>query len=136
MIDHMSFPVKNFDESLRFYDNTLALLGYKRIMTFDELPEGKVAGYGVEGKPSFWIAFGTDEKNKESVGKTKGFHIAFSASNMDQINQWYQKCLELGGVCNGKPGPRPEYHPGYYAGFIVDPNGWHIEAVMHHYSKI
>jgi len=51
----------------------------------------------------------------------------FVAPNIEAIHQWYAKCLELGGIDNGAPGPRPEYHPGYYGAFIVDPNGWRIE---------
>lgn len=52
MIDHLSLSVKDYGQSLKFYDQTLEILGYKRVMTFDT-PEHQVAGYGVEGRPSF-----------------------------------------------------------------------------------
>lgn len=132
IIDHISFSVNNYEESLHFYDQTLAELGYERIFTIN-IPEKNIAtaGYGKDKKPSFWISpMGSDN---EQIGSARGFHVAFLASNTQQINHWYKKCLELGGKDNGAPGPRPEYHPGYYGAFIVDPNGWRIEAAFHGY---
>lgn len=124
MIDHISFAVNNFEESCQFYGSTLAILGYERLMTFDN-EDHQVAGYGSAGKPSFWI--GIDRKQAqqdEYIGKARGFHVGFLAPNVEAVHQWYAKCLELGGTDNGAPGPRPEYHPGYYGAFIIDPNGW------------
>lgn len=134
MIDHTSFDVKNFVESQKFYDETFATLGYTRLMNF-ESEEGVVAGYGQNAKPSFWIGSRKDYKGHEEIGKALGFHVAFLAPHKDAVDTWYAKCIELGGICNGKPGPRPEYHPGYYGAFIIDPNGWRIEAAIHTYSK-
>ncbi|NGX58473.1 MAG: hypothetical protein K940chlam3_01380 [Chlamydiae bacterium] len=134
MIDHISFSVKNFDESLKFYDETLAILGVERMMNF-ETEEYRVAGYGRDGKPFFWISIETSPNEEESVGKARGFHVAFTSSSVDEVRAWYQKCLELGGTDNGEPGPRPHYHPGYYGAFIIDPNGWRIEAAFHGYKE-
>lgn len=134
MLDHVSISVKDYDHSLKFYDETLSILGYGRIMTFDT-PEHCVAGYGMEGRPSFWI--GVDRvtpREDEFVGKARGLHIAFKASDVKAVQAWHQKCLELGGQDNGAPGVRPEYHPGYYGAFIVDPDGWRIEACFHGYQ--
>lgn len=52
MIDHISFAVKNFQQSRDFYDPTLSILGYERLVTFDD-EKHQVAGYGKNGKPSF-----------------------------------------------------------------------------------
>lgn len=134
MLDHISFSVNDYQESLSFYDETLKILGYDRLMNFD-LGEQKVVGYGEGHKPSFWIGVGNPGQESESVGKAKGLHVAFKASSVEAIQTWYKKCLELGGTDNGAPGPRPEYHPGYYGAFIVDPNGWRIEACLHHYKE-
>ena len=71
---------------------------------------------------------------QEAIGKARGFHVAFKAPRILSIKKQYQKCLELGGKDNGAPGPRPEYHPGYYSAFIIDPNGWRLEAVLHDYK--
>ena len=131
MLDHFSFSVKDFEQSRKFYDETLAILGYQRLRNFD-FPEQnvRVAGYGKGGKPSFWIG-----KAPHEVSNICNFHIAFLAPSVASINDWYAKCLELGGTDNGKPGPRPQYHPGYYGAFIIDPNGWRIEAVLHTYKS-
>ena len=133
MLDHFSISVHNFEDGLKFYDNTLDILGYKRLMTFD-MPEKQVqcAGYGHKDKPSFWIS-GLG-KAEENVGCARGVHIAFLAPSIHAVHEWYTKCLELGGKDNGAPGLRPEYHPGYYGAFVIDPNGWRIEACLHNAS--
>lgn len=136
MIDHISFAVNNFQQSLDFYDKTLALLNYERLMIFDD-EEHQVAGYGNNGKPAFWIGVKkhlSEAEKQGHVGKAAGFHVGFIAPNAESVHQWYKKCLELGGKDNGAPGPRPEYHPGYYGAFIVDPNGWRIEACFQNYQ--
>lgn len=131
MLDHFSFSVKDYDKSLKFYDETLKILGYERVMSFD-LPEGKVAGYGKDQKPYFWIS--SRGHPDEEIGCARGVHCAFQAPNVMAIHDWYLKALELGGQDNGAPGVRPEYHPGYYGAFVVDPNGWRIEACFHGYQ--
>lgn len=131
MIDHTSFAVHNYAQSLTFYDATLDCLGYERIFTID-MEHVQTAGYGTNGKPSFWIS--PMGKENEEIGKARGVHVAFLAHSVEEVQDWYAKCLELGGTDNGKPGPRPEYHPGYYGAFIVDPNGWRIEACLHDYN--
>ncbi len=136
MIDHISFSVKNFEKSQNFYDKTLEILGYERLMNFDN-EEHQVAGYGKNGRPSFWIGVNhvPSEKDKhESVGQAAGFHVGFLAPDVKAVHQWYEKCLELGGKDNGAPGPRLQYHPGYYGGFIIDPDGWRIEACFQSYE--
>lgn len=130
MLDHISFAVKNFEKSAAFYDATLGILGYKRMMEFNA-PGHQGIGYG-KNMPVFWI--GSDASTGEQVGNASGFHIAFVGESSDAIDRWYAKCIELGAKDNGKPGLRKEYHPGYYGAFVVDPNGWRIEAVMHTYS--
>lgn len=135
MLDHCSISVKDYDTSLKFYDQTLAILGYDRLMTFDT-PEHKVAGYGAEGKLSFWIGVElATPKMDEIIGKAQGLHVAFKASDVKAVQSWHAKCLELGGKDNGAPGIRPEYHPGYYGAFIIDPNGWRIEACFQGYQQ-
>ncbi|ARN84368.1 VOC family protein [Candidatus Nucleicultrix amoebiphila] len=132
MIDHASFSVNNFSESLNFYDKTLKLIGYERLMTFDT-EDVQAAGYGKNNKPDFWIS--PQGSPEEQIGQARGVHLAFQAPDVLSIKRWYNKCLELGGLDNGAPGPRPEYHEGYYAAFIIDPNGWRIEAVIHDYKE-
>jgi len=126
MIDHVSLSVKNYEESVGFYDATLAELGYAQIMSFPG-----VALYGVKGskKPDFSIS--SRGSRDETVGNARGMHIAFKATSKALVDAWYTKAIELGAKDNGKPGYRKQYHPGYYAAFVIDPNGWRIEAVYH-----
>ncbi len=133
MLDHVSLSVKDYEKSRTFYDETLSVIGYKRVMTID-LPHKHVltAGYGKNGKPSFWIS--PMGKADEEIGRARGFHVAFLAPDAESVNRWYKKCLELGATSNGAPGPRPQYHEGYYGAFVIDPNGWRIEAVFHGYK--
>lgn len=133
MLDHISFSVNDFPQSLKFYDETLEIIGIERLITF-ETEEQNVAGYGVNGKPYFWIGAETNPNKDEHIGKARGFHIAFKAPSVESIKAWHKKSLELGAQDNGHPGPRPEYHAGYYAAYIIDPNGWRIEAVLQDYK--
>lgn len=134
MIDHTSISVNDYEKSLVFYDQTFEVLGYKRNMTID-IPEKNVrtAGYGKGEKPSFWIS--PMGKKEEDIGSARGVHFAFLAPSTEAVDLWYKKCLELGGKDNGAPGSRPHYHPGYYGAFIIDPDGWRIEAVFHQYKS-
>lgn len=132
MFDHLSFSVKNYEQSVRFYDETFAILGYKKEVTLD-MPNYQTTGYGNGGvRPCLWISAGGREN--ETIGQAKGLHIAFVAPSREAVDKWYAKCLELGGHDNGEPGPREHYHAGYYGAFVIDPNGWRIEACIHHYK--
>lgn len=132
MLDHLSFAVKDYEQSLKFYDETLKVLGYGREITL-EFPGGKTAGYGNGGvRPALWI--GSGGHTDETIGSAQGVHIAFQAASSDAVDQWYQTCLKLGATDNGAPGPRAHYHSGYYGGFVIDPNGWRIEACFHQYQ--
>ncbi|MBV9465503.1 MAG: VOC family protein, partial [Solirubrobacterales bacterium] len=58
-------------------------------------------------------------------------HVAFAADRRDQVDAFYAAALAAGGRDNGAPGPRPEYSPGYYGAFVLDPDGNNVEAVHH-----
>ena len=131
-LDHASFGVesKDYEKNLQFYDETFKILGIERVMTID-MEQVKTAAYGKYKKPSFWIS--STGKTEEKVGNARDMHFAFVAPSVEAVQAWHKKCLELGGKDNGAPGPRPQYHPGYYGAFIIDPNGWRIEECLHHY---
>ena len=97
MIDHISFAVNNFEESRDFYDQTLSLLGYARLMNFED-DEHQVAGYGKNDKTFLWIGVKKNQSEQdkhEHVGQAAGFHVGFLAPNVESVHQWYAKCLEL-----------------------------------------
>lgn len=56
-------------------------------------------------------------------------HLAFNSKNKEDVEAFHHVALQAGGKDNGAPGYRPHYHPGYYAAFILDPDGYNKEAV-------
>ena len=129
MIDHLSLPVADFERSRAFYDRVLAALGSHRVMDMEE-SDYVAAGYGgSEHEAAFWI--GTGKGLAPAPQPQEGQHIAFSAADRAAVDRFHAEGLAAGGRDNGAPGLRPEYHPNYYAAFVIDPDGHHIEAVCH-----
>ncbi len=126
MIDHVSIPVADMAGARAFYDATLAPLGFKRMMNFDEQGRG-ASGYGTD-HPWFWIG---REGARKAAPVSQGSHIAFRAPSRAAVDAFYQAAMAGGAKDNGAPGLRPNYHPNYYAAFVFDPDGHHIEAVCH-----
>jgi predicted lactoylglutathione lyase len=58
-------------------------------------------------------------------------HLAFTAENRKQVQEFYRSALAAGGKDNGAPGLRPHYHPNYYGAFVIGPDGHNVEAVCH-----
>jgi catechol 2,3-dioxygenase-like lactoylglutathione lyase family enzyme len=126
MIDHMGIAVSDIDRSRKFYEAALGALGMSVNMEVgpDQTGDGSTAlGFGVPGEKIFWIADG------EQPGE--GTHVAFRADRREQVDQFYEAAMRAGGKDNGKPGPRPNYGPDYYAAFVYDPDGANIEAVCY-----
>lgn len=119
MIDHMTLPVSDFQKSKKFYETVLAPLEYVNIMEFEDM----VCGFGVQGKPDFWISSETRPGHS--------YHIAFRAKDRATVRAFYEAALAAGARDNGAPGPRPMYHPNYYGAFVYDLDGHNIEAVCH-----
>jgi len=122
MLHHISLGVTDLERSAAFYDATQSALGYVRVWA-DET----AVGYGYPG--------GEDKlaiKLRPSgvVVPGPGFHLALSASSQAAVSRFHEAALCNGGKDNGPPGPRPEYGEKYYAAFVVDPDGYRIEAVL------
>jgi catechol 2,3-dioxygenase-like lactoylglutathione lyase family enzyme len=81
------------------------------------------------------LAFGSGESGRLIIyageGPAAGFHAAFSAPGQEAVDRFHAEALEAGGRDNGAPGPRPEYHRGYYGAYVFDPDGNNVEAVHH-----
>ncbi|HMG22483.1 MAG TPA: VOC family protein [Kofleriaceae bacterium] len=114
----MSVLVTDLDASVAFYTRALAPLGYALVMTV----ERQFAGFGVAGKPDFWIGVGAP---------TDKIHVAFRAKGRAEVRAFHDAALAAGGADNGPPGIRAIYHPDYYGAFVHDPDGHNIEAVCH-----
>jgi catechol 2,3-dioxygenase-like lactoylglutathione lyase family enzyme len=123
MLDHVAIAVADFDRSRAFYDAALEPLGIRLLMEF----EGS-AGFGKETehgpKPFFWI----DARDRPTAG---GTHVAFGVRATEAVDAFHAAALGAGATDNGAPGLRPQYHPGYYGAFVLDPDGNNIEAVCH-----
>jgi len=118
MIDHFTVKVSDTARSKPFYEAALKPLGYAVVMEF-----GPSCGLGVGGKPDFWIA--TDADN------VRPMHFAFHAKDRKAVDAFHAAALAAGARDNGAPGIRKDYHPNYYAAFVLDPDGHNVEAVCH-----
>jgi catechol 2,3-dioxygenase-like lactoylglutathione lyase family enzyme len=122
MFDHVGVNVQDYSKSRAFYEQTLAPLGYRVVMAFDE---HKAAGFGTtDDKPEFWVA----EREPYGAG---GTHVAFQCDDRATVDAFHSAALEAGGSDNGAPGVREHYHPTYYGAFVLDPDGNNVEAVCH-----
>lgn len=119
LIDHVQIVVQDLEASRRFYEALLDSLGVP------------ISGDG----PGFFWADEFVVSSKESpasAGRLTGpTHLAFQARDREAVEQAYRRALEAGGRDNGTPGERPHYHPGYFAAFVLDPDGNNIEIVHH-----
>jgi catechol 2,3-dioxygenase-like lactoylglutathione lyase family enzyme len=120
MFDHVGLNVRDYAASRAFYEQALAPLGYRVVMAFDEW---KAAGLGTGEKPDFWIS------EREPFGT--GTHVAFECPDRTTVDAFHDAALAAGGIDNGAPGPREQYHPTYYGAFVHDLDGNNIEAVCH-----
>lgn len=120
IINHLSIGTNDFEHAVAFYDVVLATIGASRQ---HEIPDIAVA-YG-KYFPEFWVQ---RPLNQEKATAGNGIHIAFLAPNPVAVDAFYQAGIRMGGTSDGEPGPRPEYGPGYYGGFLFDLDGHKIEA--------
>ena len=119
MIDHIQLVVADVAASRRFYDAVLGVLG---------IPLGGSAD------SHFWYdeLFVSSADSPSAAGQLTGrHHLAFQAKDRAAVDAFHQAGLAAGGTDNGGPGERANYHPGYYAAFLLDPDGNNIEAVFH-----
>lgn len=124
MIDHTGIGVADVARSAAFYDPVLGALGLRRVMQLPSEDGSDAVGYGVD-YPVFWI----DKFHPHSVRQ----HTAFAAKNRAEVDAFHAAAMKAGGRDNGAPGlrdPAQGYPPGYYAAFVLDPDGNNMEAVF------
>lgn len=118
LIDHLQLVVRDLPASRKFYGAVLEVLG---------IP------IGGDGASYFWAdeLFVSSADSEAALGRLTGrHHLAFQARDRATVEAFYEAGLVNGGRDNGAPGERP-YHPGYFAAFLLDPDGNNIEAVFH-----
>jgi catechol 2,3-dioxygenase-like lactoylglutathione lyase family enzyme len=119
MINHLSIGVRDVARTKRFYDSALKPLGYTCLSEGD----GSL-GYGRD-KVVLWI--GAAERPVPADAQS-GLHVCFDAPTRRSVDAFHQAALGAGGRDNGAPGLRADYGDNYYAAFVVDPDGYRLEA--------
>jgi catechol 2,3-dioxygenase-like lactoylglutathione lyase family enzyme len=119
MLNHVSIGVSDIARTKRFYDAVLQPLGYRCLSDgVDSL------GYGSE-VVALWIGAA---KHPVPADEASGLHFCFTAPTRQSVNAFHAAALRHGGRDNGRPGLREDYGADYYAAFVVDPDGYRIEA--------
>ena len=116
LFDHVTLPVRDIARSRAFYERALQPLGV-RVVQSSQGP-----GFAIDDQ-DFWIM-----EQEMAAGSV---HIAFAAPDRETVDAFHAAAVEAGGVDTGRPGLRPHYHAGYYAAFVLDPDGNNVEAVFH-----
>jgi catechol 2,3-dioxygenase-like lactoylglutathione lyase family enzyme len=118
-VAHVAVNVADWARARAFYDEVLALFGYR--VVYEE--DGALAYYADANGLDFGIG------RRDPVG---GAHVAFECADRASVDRFHEVALEAGGRDNGAPGVRPQYDASYYAAYVLDADGNNIEAVCHH----
>jgi catechol 2,3-dioxygenase-like lactoylglutathione lyase family enzyme len=120
VLGHLSFGVRDLARAAAFYDPVMATIGFVRVW------DGATGmGYGPPGCGDKFAL----KLREGAAAPGRGFHLAFDAPDRECVDRFHAAALAHGGTDNGPPGLRPHYGPTYYAAFVIDPDGYEIEAV-------
>ena len=120
MLDHISIGVRDVAKAKAFYDAAMKPLGYKALHAGDTY-----AGYGKDDVAEYWIQASAKPVPPDMES---GLHFCFKAPDAEAVDAFYKAALKAGGKDNGKPGLRADSGDNYYAAFVVDPDGYRLEA--------
>ena len=123
MIDHLGVPCADPDASARFYTTVFAALGVREVMRFPDRGSVVVGLAGPAGPPDLWMAPGGPAGAE--------IHVALTAPDRAAVDAVHEAAGAAGAEVLHAPAEHPEYHPGYYAVFLRDPDGHNAEAVHH-----
>jgi len=130
LLDHVSIPVSDVARSAAFYDPVLETVGLVR-------SKQRVAaiGYGTSPGvgPCFWLL---RRLPTDSAEPGFGLHVSFRAEDRSSVDAFYAAALAAGGRSAGSPGERPEYTQPFYGAFVLDPDGFKIEAVCREFQPV
>ena len=120
MFDHISFGVRDIERSRRFYDAALAPLGFTALSVGEDS-----LGYGKDAV-ALWLSV---SESPVPADPRSGLHVCFAAPSRAAVGDFHRAGLAGGGRDNGAPGLRENYGPTYYAAYVVDPDGYRLEAL-------
>jgi catechol 2,3-dioxygenase-like lactoylglutathione lyase family enzyme len=120
MIDHISIGVSDLDRSMHFYESVLGAIGYAKLEV-----RPHTIGFG-KRYAEFWL---NHRPGMARVGAESGFHVCLRAASTQAVDAFHSAALAAGGRSDGAPSERPQHGVGYYAAFVVDPDGNRVEAV-------
>ncbi|MGW6278176.1 VOC family protein [Kribbella sp. NPDC055071] len=121
MFDHLSLQCDDLAASRRFYEAVLTPLGITVSMDFTDV----LGLSGADGVPKFWLGKAT------TGGPQREIHLAFPAPDRATVDSVYEAMKGMGAEILHEPKEWPEYHPGYYAVFLRDPDSNNVEVVTH-----
>jgi predicted lactoylglutathione lyase len=122
VIDHAGIVVADLATSRAFYRAALEPLGFRILYENEEN-----VGLGTEGNDDFGIW----QRPQPMAEETTGVHLAFVAADNEAVDAFFAAAMSHGGREHHSPAYHPEFHPGYYAAFVWDMDGNHVEAVHH-----
>jgi catechol 2,3-dioxygenase-like lactoylglutathione lyase family enzyme len=121
LLGHLSFGVADLARTTAFYDAVMGALGFAKVFT-----ASYAVGYGLAGTGNDRLLLILQPEPVIPPGP--GFHLAFSAASRPAVDRFHAAALKFGGIDQGAPDPRPDYGADYYAAFVLDPDGYKLEA--------
>ncbi len=127
MFSHVSIGVSDFERSYRFYRAVMNALGLEERFVERDRPW---AGWHSAGQSRPYLTIGTPfDGNPHAPGN--GQMVAFMAHDRETVTTVYELAIELGAICEGPPGLRPEYHANYYGAYFRDHDGNKLCVACH-----
>jgi catechol 2,3-dioxygenase-like lactoylglutathione lyase family enzyme len=123
MYSHTTLGTNDRARAEKFYDAVMAVLGHPVLF---KTP--KFLAYGTATGEKVFVVPPFDGKEARAGN---GVHVAFKVDSRDRVDAFHAAALANGGTDEGKPGPRPHYHPNYYGAYVRDPDGNKLQAVCH-----
>ncbi|KAK4442634.1 Lactoylglutathione lyase [Podospora aff. communis PSN243] len=141
-LGHLSIGVRDYAVSKAFYSAILSPIGLSLVYDSEDPDKGgrtplsdddpkkkertRTLGFGPDADHELLNVF---EFGDEAAAPGSGFHLAFNAPTRDAVVEFHALAVGFGGLSNGAPGVRKHYGEDYFAAFVVDPDGWRLEAV-------
>jgi catechol 2,3-dioxygenase-like lactoylglutathione lyase family enzyme len=113
MFDHVTIRARDQEASRTFYNTVLAALDFEPVDANERFYE--------------WGDYSVTQADGAHPA-TRRLHVAFAAPSRGEVDAFWQRGVNAGYRSDGEPGLRPEYHPNYYGGFLLDPDGNSVEA--------